>query len=326
MSKSRIPSATQSPRFSGIRTFMRLPYEPDSSQWPNTDVAVVGLPFDTAASFRPGARFGPSGIRDISTLLRPSNQFHKMNAFDKLRVVDIGDLTAIPGDIQRTFDNISTAYHDLAAVSVIPLGLGGDHSVSLGELRGLAAHHGPLSLIHFDAHCDTWDNYWGLKYTHGTIFRRACEEGLIIPDRSIQVGMRGTEYDPADLDASRSLGFEVLPTVDIVKMEAEAVARAVKSRVGQNPVFFTFDIDFFDPSQAPGTGTPEVGGLTSLFGLEIVRRLGGLNFVGFDVVEVLPAHDVAQITQLLAATLAFEFVALAALGPPVWNSASATAK
>ena len=315
MTDTGLPSATQNPRFSGIRTFMRLPYASDASQWGSADVAVVGIPFDTAASYRPGARFGPAGIRDISTLLRPSNQFHKLNAFNRLKVVDIGDITAIPADIHRTYESIQSVYQELAVHGVIPLGLGGDHSISLGELRGLAAHYGPLSLIHFDAHCDTWDNYWGIRYTHGTIFRRACEEGLIMPEHSIQVGMRGTEYDPSDLDSSRALGFEVMSTVDIVKTEAAEVAQAIHRRIGRHPVFLTFDIDFFDPSQAPGTGTPEVGGPSSLCGLEIVRRLSGLNFVGFDVVEVLPAYDAAQITQLLAATLAFEFVALAALVP-----------
>lgn len=292
---------------------MRLPYVPDPEKWSEADMAVVGIPFDTATSYRPGARFGPAGIRDISTLLRPSNQFHRINAFDRLNVIDIGDVLAIPADIHRTYDEIASAYRDLASKGVIPLGLGGDHAVSLGELRGLVSHYGPVALIHFDAHCDTWDNYWGLKYTHGTIFRRACEEGLIVPDHSIQVGMRGSEYDPADLDSSRDLGFEVLTTADIIGQEPAVVAERVKQRVGSHPVFFTFDIDFFDPSQAPGTGTPEVGGPASFFGLETVRRLDGLNFVGFDVVEVLPAYDLSQITQLLAATLAFEFVALAAL-------------
>lgn len=313
MADQGLPSATQNPRFSGIRTFMRLPYIADPSEWGGADVAVVGIPFDTATSYRPGARFGPAGIRDISTLLRPSNQYHRLNAFDKLKVIDIGDIAAIPADIHRTYDMVKAVYQDLAAHEVVPIGLGGDHSVSLGEIRGLVSHYGPVALIHFDAHCDTWDNYWGIRYTHGTIFRRACEEGLIVPEHSIQVGMRGSEYSPEDLDASRDLGFEVLPTVDIVKMEADEVASAVCHRVGSRPVFFTFDIDFFDPSQAPGTGTPEVGGPNSLFGLEIVRRLGGLNFVGFDVVEVIPAYDTAQITQLLGATLVFEFIALTAL-------------
>ena len=289
---------------------MRLPAEPDPQ---GADVVVLGVPFDTAASFRPGQRFGPSAVREISVLLRPSNQFHKFNAFDRVRVVDAGDVPAIPGDIETTYQRISERIAHLATSGAVPIGIGGDHSITLGELRGLAQVIGPVALVQLDAHCDTWDNYWGLRYTHGTPFRRAVEEGLLSVDHSIQVGMRGTEYAPDDLDESRRLGFEVITTPEMLKSSPAAVAAAIKERVGDLPTFLTFDVDFFDPAYAPGTGTPEVGGPTSAFGLEIIKHLAGIHFAGFDAVEVLPAFDTAQTTALLAATMVFEFIALVAL-------------
>ena len=307
-----IPSATQSPRFSGIRTFMRLPFAADPAQ-ARAQVAILGIPFDTAASFRTGARFGPSAIRDMSVLLRPSNQFHRINALETVRVVDGGDVTVVPGEIARTYANIEAQWTAHAAAGVLPIGLGGDHSVTLGELRALAKRHGPLALVQFDSHTDTWDNYWGVRYTHGTGFRRASEEGLLDTARSIQVGLRGSEYAPGDLDDNRRLGFEVLLAQDLMTMTPAAVAAAIRRRVGAGPAFLSFDIDFFDPAFAPGTGTPEAGGPTSAFGLQTVRLLTGVSFAGFDVVEVLPAHDPAAITALLAATVVFEFLALVAV-------------
>jgi agmatinase len=307
-----VPSATQSPRFSGIRTFMRLPVAADPGE-AEAEVAIMGIPFDTAASFRTGARFGPSAIRDISVLLRPSNQFHRINALEYLRVLDGGDVQVVPGDIARTYENIEQRWSGCVAAGAIPIGLGGDHSVTLGELRALARRHGPVALVQFDSHSDTWDNYWGVRYTHGTGFRRACEEGLLDTAHSIQVGLRGSEYAPGDLDETRRLGFEVLLAQDLLTMSPEDVASMVRRRVGPHRAFLSFDIDFFDPAFAPGTGTPEAGGPTSAFGLQAVRHLAGVPFVGFDVVEVLPAHDPTAITALLAATLVFEFLALVAV-------------
>jgi agmatinase len=289
---------------------MRLPSSTDSGV---PDVAIVGIPFDTAASFRPGQRFGPSAVRDISVLLRPSNQFHGINAFKRLNVVDIGDVAAIPGNIEETYKRIEARLTELLNQGTVPIGIGGDHSVTLGELRAAAKAHGPVALVQLDAHCDTWDNYWGLRYTHGTPFRRAMEEGLLIAGRSIQVGMRGSEYAPGDLDESRRMGFEVITTPQMLKHTPSEVAEIIKKRVGDAPAFLTFDVDFFDPAYAPGTGTPEIGGPTSAFGVEIVQHLAGLQIVGFDTVEVLPALDNAQTTALLAATLVFEFLALVAL-------------
>ena len=310
MTGSRLPDATQNPRFTGVRTFMRLP---SAGEGRRADAAVLGIPFDTAASFRPGQRFGPSAVRDISVLLRPSNQFHKLNAFEAIEVVDAGDVPAIPGDVQRTYDLIAARTAALAAAGTVPIGIGGDHSITLGELRGVAKAVGPPALVQLDAHCDTWDNYWGIRYTHGTPFRRAVEEGVIDVRHSIQVGMRGSEYAPGDLDESRRLGFEVITTPEMLRRGPADVADAIRRRVGDAPVFLTHDVDFYDPAYAPGTGTPEVGGPTSAFGLEIVQRLAGVHFAGFDVVEVLPALDSGQVTSLLAATLVFEFVALVAL-------------
>ena len=289
---------------------MRLPAEPEAQ---GADAAVVGIPFDTGASFRPGQRYGPSAVRDISVLLRPSNQFHKFNAFESIRVVDAADVPAIPGNIEKTYALIEQKISSLVSAGVVSIGVGGDHSVTLGELRGVAKVVGPVALVQLDAHCDTWDNYWGVRFTHGTPFRRAVEEGLLNTEHSIQVGMRGTEYAPGDLDESRRLGFEVMTTPEMLKRQPEEVADVIKRRVGNQPAFLTFDVDFFDPAYAPGTGTPEVGGPTSAFGLDVVKHLTGMNFKGFDVVEVLPAHDQAQITALLGATLVFEFIALAAL-------------
>lgn len=310
LNRSNLPDATQNPRFTGHRTFMRLPAISASGA---PDAAVVGIPFDTAASFRTGQRFGPSAVRDISVLLRPSNQFHGINAFQKLDVIDAGDVPAIPGNIDETYRRITERFGALQAQGTVPIGIGGDHSVTLGELRAAAGAHGPVALVQLDAHCDTWDNYWGVRYTHGTPFRRAMEEGLLLKGRSIQVGMRGSEYAPGDLDESRRMGFEVITTPQMLKLKPSEVAAAIKQRVGDSPAFLTFDVDFFDPAYAPGTGTPEVGGPTSSFGLEVVQHLTGLKIVAFDVVEVLPSADSAQITALLAATLVFEFLALIAV-------------
>ncbi|WP_138418763.1 agmatinase [Aquibacillus sediminis] len=299
------------PRYTGIRTYMKLPNVQETE---DVDIAVVGLPFDTAASYRSGTRFGPSGIREISMLLRPSNAFHKINPFDYCSVIDYGDLPLIPGHIHDTYEVIRENYRHLAENNVIPIGLGGDHSITLGELRGLSEVYGPLSLIHFDAHGDTWDNYWGKKYTHGTPFRRALEEDILDPHSSIQIGLRGTVYDPSDVDEAKNMGFDVITTDELRKLTPTSLSERVKNRVNNKPVFLTFDIDFFDPAYVPGTGTPEPGGLTSIEGLDFVRHLSkDLNFVGFDLVEVLPALDHAEVTAQLGASIVYEFISLLAL-------------
>ncbi|MEB3101954.1 agmatinase [Ferviditalea candida] len=307
------PHHSASPRYTGLRTYMKLPNVNDPHELNDADIAIVGLPFDTAASYRSGARFGPAGIREISMLLRPANAFHKINPFDYCSVIDFGDLPLIPGHIHDSYDVMKEAYRQFAKHNVVPIGLGGDHSVTLGELRGLAEVYGPLSLVHFDAHGDTWDNYWGKKYTHGTPFRRAAEEQIIDPNSSIQIGLRGTVYSPDDMDAAKEMGFQILTAEEARELAPKQLSEAIRSRVGNKPVFLTFDIDFFDPAYAPGTGTPEPGGFTSVEGLSFVRHLPLVNYVGFDLVEVLPALDQSEITAQLGAAIVYEFITIMAL-------------
>lgn len=301
---------TAYPRFEGIRTFMRFKYEPSPSP---VDVVLLGAPFDTAASYRTGARFGPEAIRRVSSLLRPANIHHKIRPADWLSVVDGGDAMVIPGNTERSHDSITSALGAWMSEGVIPITLGGDHSIALAELRAIAGKFGPVAMIHFDAHGDTWDEYWGEKYTHGTPFRRAVEEGLLNPAKSTQIGMRGTVYHPDDIDEGRQLGFEVITMEEVRARGLEPTMQIARERAGDAPVFISFDIDCLDPAYAPGTGTPEIGGFTTYEAQQLIHHLVGLNFVGFDVVEVLPALDVSEITALAGATVAFEFLSLIAL-------------
>lgn len=308
--KYELINHSNAPRYTGIRTFMKLPHTNNIN---DVNIAIVGLPFDTGTSYRPGSRFGPSAIREISMLLRPANAFHKINPFDYYTAIDYGDLPLIPGDIHETYRIIQESYSNLAKKNVIPVGLGGDHSITLGELRGLSKVHGPLSLVHFDAHGDTWDNYWGKKYTHGTPFKRALEENVIDPSSSIQIGLRGTVYNPSDVDEAENMGFNVIRVDELRSISAQQLSERIKKQVGNNPVFLTFDIDFFDPAYAPGTGTPEPGGVTSYEGLNYVRHLPDINYVGFDLVEVLPALDHTENTAHLGASIIYEFLSILAL-------------
>jgi agmatinase len=298
------------PRFAGVRTFARLPHVRHLEA---VDVAIVGLPFDTGATYKVGARFGPEAVRSASALLRPYNRELRINVFDTLSCIDYGDAPVVPGFIEDSYRAITQTIQPLAESGVISLGIGGDHSVSLAELRALATVHGPLALVHFDAHCDLWDSYFGQKYTHGTPFRRAVEEGLLRPERSIQLGMRGPVYDEDDVQLSAQLGFLALSTTELLTYSPADLRTLVQQRVGDAKAFLSFDVDFFDPAFAPGTGTPEVGGPTSLQGLAYLRACAGLNWVGADVVEVLPAHDQAQITAQLAAQVGYEFLSMVAL-------------
>lgn len=305
-------NALESPRFSGIRTFSRLPHTRDLE---GVDVAVLGIPFDTAVTYRTGARFGPAAVREMSAMLRTYNPSLDVNVYDHLSVVDYGDLPTVPGYIEDTYERVVQALGPILDADVVPITIGGDHSVTLGELRAVAKHHGPVGFLQFDAHADTWDEYFGRKYNHGTPFRRAVEEGLIDTSRAIQVGMRGSLYGPEDLDQSRSLGFEVWTADDVRHAGQPATLEAIHRRLGDGAVFLTFDIDFIDPSCAPGTGTPEIGGFTSREAQELVRGLVGINFIGMDLVEVLPAHDPSGITALIGANLIFEFLSVVALSP-----------
>ncbi|HZY56664.1 MAG TPA: agmatinase [Rubrobacteraceae bacterium] len=300
----------ETPRFSGVRTFMGLPNVRDLD---NSDAAIVGVPFDTATTFRVGARFGPEGIRSVSHLLRPYNPSQDVAIFDHLSVIDYGDVPVVPGYIEESYRRIAEGLEPIHRAGVVPIVLGGDHSIALPELRAAAAVHGPLALVQFDSHPDTWDAYFGEKHTHGTPFRRAAEEGLLRPERSIQVGMRGSIYDAGDWEDARGLGFDLLSTDAVRKLGIPEVIDRIRERVGDAKAYVSFDVDFVDPAFAPGTGTPEIGGFTSREAQEFVRGLSGLDLVGCDVVEVYPAYDPAQITALLAANVAHEFLSLVAL-------------
>jgi agmatinase len=296
------------PEFCSLGSFMRLPAARE-----NARLAILGMPFDTAASYRVGARFGPQAIRQASMLLFPYNPVQAVYPFEETRAIDIGDLAIIPHNIHRSYELITNQVEELLRQNIVPIGLGGDHSVSLASLRALHKQYGPVAMIHFDSHTDTWDTYYGEKYWHGSPFIRAYEEGLLIPEKVFQLGIRGTLNHPDDIKASLDLGYNVITTREMRKLGMEEVVRQVKAAVGDTPCFLSFDIDFVDPAFAPGTGTPEVGGYTSSETLEIVRMLAGINYVGFDMVEVLPTHDNAQVTALLAATLVHEFASLHAL-------------
>lgn len=298
------------PRFAEIKTFMRLPNVKTTE---NVDYAVMGIPFDTGSTYRTGSRFGPSSIREISSLVKPYNVPQKVDVVDVLSGVDYGDIPVVPGFIEDTYERIEKTMTPIVESGTIPIGLGGDHSITLGELRTIAKVHGPVALVHFDAHFDTIDSYFGKKYNHGTVFKRALEEGLIDVEHSIQVGMRGTFYSEEDLTGSEDLGFEVITGFEMREIGLGEVVKRILNRVGGKKAFFTFDIDFVDPAYAPGTGTIEVGGFTSTESLWLIRKLKDIQFVGYDLVEVLPAFDPTQITAFLGANIVFEFISIIAV-------------
>ena len=296
----------------GLRTFARLPH----IELPHADVdaAIIGVPFDTATSFRTGARFGPEAIRSASTLLRPYHPPLNVNVFRSISVVDGGDLQITPGNAVRTAEQIHAGLTPVLEAGIVPLVLGGDHSIVLGELRAQAAAHGPVGLVLLDAHADTWDQYYGERYFHGTPFRRAVEEGLLDPSRSILAGMRGPLYDAADVDQPREMGFEVIPGDELQAMTPDQYGRRVRERIDGGPVYMSFDIDVLDPAFAPGTGTPEVTGLYPREALAFMRALAGIEFTGYDLVEVSPSYDSpGQVTALHAAAVAYEMLALLAV-------------
>ncbi len=297
------------PRFAGFTTFARLPRREDV---PRCDVAVVGVPFDAGTTYRPGARFGPSAIRQASRLLRPYNPELGVSPFASQQVVDWGDVPCNPFDIVAAVGQIEAGLDLVSAEGARFVVLGGDHTVALPALRSVAKVQGPVALVHFDAHLDTWDTYFGAPYTHGTPFRRAQEEDLLRQDRSAHVGTRGSLYDPEDLRDDARLGFTVVHASELDRLGVEGVLERVRGRVGDAPLYVSVDIDVLDPAHAPATGTPEAGGMTSRELLGVIRGLAGLNLVGADVVEVSPAYDSAEITSVAAANVAYEFVSLLA--------------
>jgi len=299
------------PRFAGIRTFMRAPHV---TELDGVDAAVYGIPFDTATSYRTGARFGPEAIRSASALIRPYHPVLEVNVVDALSIVDYGDVPVSPGDTERTYAQVQESLAPIVSAGVFPAAMGGDHSITLAELRVLATHHGPLALVQLDAHADTWDEYFGQKYFHGTTFKRAVEEGLLDPAASVQAGMRGSVYAAGDLEGARELGFTVIPSEELRALGPARYGELVREKVGERPVFLSFDVDFLDPAFAPGTGTPEVAGFSTAEAVAFLRSLRGINLVGCDVVEVSPAYDgPGQQTALAAANVLWELLALRAL-------------
>ena len=300
------------PRFAGPSTFCRLPELRDVSY---CDVAILGIPFDSGTSYRPGARFGPQAIRQASRHLRYN--FHPAygtEPFREIQVADAGDVPCNPYSITEAIDQIeSTASELLSSVGAL-ISLGGDHTIAVPLLRAMHRRHGAVALVHFDAHLDTWDTYFGAPYTHGTPFRRAAEEGLFDDQASMHVGIRGPLYSSEDLAQDAELGFKVIHCDELNEQGPDHVAARIRDRVGDVPLYLSIDIDVLDPAHAPGTGTPEVAGLSSRELINILRGLRGIKMVGGDIVEVAPAYDHAEITSLAAATIAFELVNLILCG------------
>jgi guanidinobutyrase / D-arginase len=301
--------ASAVPRFSGIATFARLPTPDQVSRF---DIAVAGVPFDGGTSYRPGARFGPSAVRQASRLLRPYHPAADALPFELAQVVDAGDIACTPFSAEEAVTQIETGAAALLEGGGRLVAVGGDHTIALPLLRATSARHGPLALVHFDAHLDTWDTYFGQRFTHGTPFRRAWEEGLLRTDRSVHVGLRGPLYSVVDLTDDAGMGFAQITTDDVAARGVTAVADEIVARVGDAPVYVSVDIDVLDPAHAPGTGTPEAGGLTSRELLALLRDLHPVALVGGDVVEVAPAYDQSEITAVAASHVLYELVTLLA--------------
>lgn len=292
------------PRFAGPPTFAQLPRidEVDAA-----DLAVVGVPFDAGVSYRPGARFGPAHIRASSRLLRPFNPATGVSPFAAQQVADAGDIAANPFSLGEAMTQVERSARALLEHTPRLLVLGGDHTIALPMIRALTSE-APVAVVHFDAHLDTWDTYFGAAYTHGTPFRRASEEGLLDTSACVHVGTRGPLYGSRDLVDDRDLGFAMVPATEIDALGAGGVAERIRARVGERPVYLSIDIDVLDPAFAPGTGTPEAGGMTSRELLAILRDLAGLDIVGADIVEVAPAYDHAEITGIAASHVAYELL------------------
>lgn len=298
------------PRFAGIATFARLPRLDEVGR---ADVAIVGVPFDSGVSYRPGARFGPSHVREASRLLRPYNPAQDVFPFDAQQVADAGDIAVNPFDITEAVRQIQAGAEALAGQADRLLAIGGDHTIALPLLRALHDRHGAVAVLHFDAHLDTWDTYFGAATTHGTPFRRASEEGLLDLNASMHVGIRGPLYARSDLDDDKRLGFAIITSEYLDEQGVAAAIDRMRARIGDAPVYVSIDIDVLDPAHAPGTGTPEAGGLTSRELLRMLRALDSRRIVGADIVEVAPAYDHAQLTAIAASHVAYEL--LSAMAP-----------
>lgn len=276
-------------------------------------MAVVGVPFDGGVSYRPGARFGPAAVREASRLLRPYHPGLDVSPFATQQVADAGDIAVNPFDIGEAIETIQDAAGSLQAEGTRLVTIGGDHTIALPLLRAAATRHGPVAVLHFDAHLDTWDTYFGAEHTHGTPFRRAVEEGIVDTSALSHVGTRGPLYGKQDLTEDEKLGFGIVTSADVYRRGADEVADQLRQRIGDRPLYISIDIDCLDPAHAPGTGTPEAGGLTSRELLEILRGLAGCRLIGADVVEVAPAYDHAEITSVAASHVAYDLISLLAL-------------
>lgn len=302
--------SAQVPRFAGPATFALLPRVDEVEK---LDVAILGVPFDSGVSYRPGARFGPAHVRQSSRLLRPYHPTLDVSPFAAQQVADAGDVPVNPFDIEEALGTVEAAAKALSDTGAKIVTIGGDHTIALPLLRNMARIHGPVAMLHFDAHLDTWDTYFGAAYTHGTPFRRAFEEGLLDMDALSHVGTRGPLYGKQDLEDDERFGFGIVSSADIYRRGADAVVQQLRERIGDRPLYISIDIDVLDPAHAPGTGTPEAGGMTSRELLEILRGLADLNVVGADVVEVSPAYDHAELTGVAAAHVVYELVSMFAV-------------
>jgi guanidinopropionase len=300
------------PRFAGIATFMRLPHLPLEEAAGQIDIGLVGVPWDGGTTNRPGARHGPRQIRDLSTMMRHVNHATRAKPYDLARCADLGDVPVNPIDLEDTLERITTFYRELAEAGVVPLSAGGDHLATLPILRGIV-RDGPVGLVHFDAHTDTSDRYFGnCRYTHGTPFRRAIEEALIDPKRTIQIGIRGSMYTDDEKDWGYAQGIRVIEIEEFSELGVSGVIEEIHNVIGDRPAYVSFDVDSLDPVYAPGTGTPEIGGLTTMDAQRMLRGLEGLELVGGDVVEVSPPFDPSGNTALVGATMMFEILCVLA--------------
>ena len=304
-------NAAQVPRWAGSATFARLPRLDEVEK---ADIVVAGMPWDSGVSYRPGARFGANHVREASRLLRPFNPAANISPFAEAQVADAGDIIGNPFNIEEALEMIEKGVHELTKDGAKLVSIGGDHTIALPNLRNLAKKHGKIALLHFDAHLDTWDTYFGAEYTHGTPFRRAFEEELLDTDALCHVGTRGPLYGTEDLDDDARFGFGIVTSADIYYMGVQKVVDFLRARIGERPLYISIDIDVLDPAHAPGTGTPEAGGMTSRELLEILRGLRGLNIVGSEVVEVAPPYDHAELTGIAAAHTVYELISLHAAG------------
>ena len=302
------------PRFAGVPTFMRLPYVPHGHErYGDVQIGLIGVPWDSGTTNRPGPRHGPRQLRDASTMMRAQHAVSGMRPFEVVNCADLGDVGPNPADIIDSMDRITAFYDLVLAAGIVPLTAGGDHLTSLPVLRSVAKKHGPVGMVHFDSHTDLFHSYFGgTMYTHGTPFRRAVEEGLLDPRRVVQIGLRGTMYDTEDRDFAAANGIRLILIEEFHARGVEDVMAETREIVGEGETYVSYDIDFVDPTFAPGTGTPEVGGPNSWQALQVCRELAGLNIVGADMVEVSPPFDPSGGTAFLGVSIMYEMLCVMA--------------